>query len=136
MKEAGRLPKKIRSVFYNLSYRQFLDRIQMYCEDNRVRYQCIGPYNSSRQCLVCGHIEKSNRLKQEHFVCQKCGHSDNADANASKVLLKRVLTGTCGFCCETNSDNLKSTEQLKKYEEYLKKWATVTEEDIHNISCG
>lgn len=136
MKEAGRLPKKIRSVFYNLSYRQFLDRIQMYCEDNRVRYQCISPFNSSRQCLVCGHIEKSNRLDQEHFVCQNCGHSDNADANASKVLLKRVLTGTCGSCCETNSDNLKSTEQLQKYREYYKKWATVTEEDIQNISCG
>lgn len=98
MKERGRLSKNIRSVFYNLSYRQVLQRIQMLCEENRVTFRSVLPYNTSIECSKCGHIEKGNRLSQESFVCQKCGYSDNADNNASKVILKRFTTGTYGSC--------------------------------------
>ena len=98
MKERGRLSKNIRSVFYNLSYKQVLSRIQMLCEENRVTFRSVLPYNTSTECSKCGHIEKGNRLSQESFVCQNCGYSDNADYNASKVILKRFTTGTYGSC--------------------------------------
>ena len=107
MKERGRLSKNIRSVFYNLSYRQVLSRIQMLSEENRVTFRSVLPYNTSRECSKCGHIEKGNRLSQESFVCQKCGYSDNADNNASKVILKRFTTGTYGLCYKQ--------EYLEKY---------------------
>ena len=107
MKERGRLSKNIRSVFYNLSYRQVLSRIQMLCEENRVTFRSVLPYNTSRECSKCGHIEKGNRLSQESFVCQNCGYSDNADNNASKVILKRFTTGTYGSCYKQ--------EYLEKY---------------------
>lgn len=107
MKERGRLSKNIRSVFYNLSYRQVLSRIQMLCEENRVTFRSVLPYNTSRECSKCGHIEKENRLSQESFVCQKCGYSDDADYNASKVILKRFTTGTYGSCYKQ--------EYLEKY---------------------
>lgn len=138
MKERGRLSKNIRSLMSNLSHRQFMDRIQMLCEDNRVAYRCIPSYYSSQACLVCGHVHPENRKDQEHFVCQNCGHVDNADNNASKVLLKRVLTDTCGFRCKAYLDITdKSTpEEIQAHNEYLKKWSTVTEEDILRISCG
>lgn len=97
-KERGRLSKNIRSVFYNLSYRQVLSRIQMLCEENRVTFRSVLPFNTSIECSKCGHIEKGNRLSQESFVCQKCDYSDNADINASKVILKRFTTGTYGSC--------------------------------------
>ena len=96
MKERGRLSKNIRSVFYNLSYRQVLNRIQMLCEENRVTFRSVLPFNTSIECSKCGHIEKRNRLSQESFICQKCGYSDNADNNASKVILKRFTMGTYG----------------------------------------
>ena len=92
------LGKNIRSVFYNLSYRQVLSRIQMLCEENRVSFRSVPAYYTSQECAHCGHIEKGNRLSQESFVCQKCGYSDNADVNASKVILKRFATGTYGSC--------------------------------------
>lgn len=98
MKERGRLSKNIRSVFYNLSYKQVLSRMQMLSEENRVTFRSVLPYNTSRECSKCGHIEKGNRLSQESFVCQKCGYSDNADYNASKVILKRFTTGIYGSC--------------------------------------
>jgi IS605 OrfB family transposase len=96
MKERGRLSKNIRSVFYNLSYRQVLSRIQMLCEENRVSFRSVLPYYTSQECSSCGHVEKGNRLSQESFVCLKCGFSDNADLNASKVILKRFTMGTYG----------------------------------------
>lgn len=107
MKERGRLSKNIRSVFYNLSYRQVLGRIQALCEENRVSFRSVPAYYTSQECAHCGHIEKGNRLSQESFVCQKCGYSDNADVNASKVILKRFTTGTYGSCYKQ--------EYLEKY---------------------
>ena len=38
---------------------------------------------TSQQCPICGCIDKENRKTQESFVCVNCGHSDNADHNAS-----------------------------------------------------
>lgn len=108
MKERGRLSKSIRPVFYNLSYRQVLSRIQMLCEENRVSFRSVSPYYTSQECSNCNHIEKRNRKSQSDFICQKCGHTDNADLNASKVILKRALTGTYGFCCQPST-----TESVK-----------------------
>lgn len=96
MKERGRLSKNIRSVFYNLSYRQVLQRIQMLSEENRVTFRSVLPYYTSLECSSCGHIEKGNRLSQELFVCRNCGYTDNADENASKVILKRFTMGAYG----------------------------------------
>lgn len=109
MKERGRLSKNIRSVFYNLSYRQVLSRVQMLSEENRVTFRSVLPFNTSLECSHCGHIEKGNRLSQELFICQRCGYTDNADYNASKVILKRFTTGTYGSCYKQ--------EYLEKYDE-------------------
>lgn len=54
-------------------------------------YGEVNPRNTSRECACCGHIEKDNRKTQAEFICQSCGHSDNADKNAAKVILNRYL---------------------------------------------
>jgi putative transposase len=46
---------------------------------------------TSQECSVCGWIDKANRISQSDFCCGKCGHSENADVNAAKVILKRAL---------------------------------------------
>ena len=109
MKERGRLSKNIRSVFYNLSYRQVLNRIQMLSEERRSVFRSVPAFYTSVTCSRCNHVEKGNRLSQELFVCQKCGYTDNADNNASKVILKRFTTGTYGSCYKQ--------EYLEKYDE-------------------
>ena len=43
----------------------------------------VDPRNTSRTCNVCGHCEKANRKSQSEFCCKQCGHSTNADQNAS-----------------------------------------------------
>lgn len=54
-------------------------------------YGEVNPRNTSRECAFCAHIEKGNRKTQARFACQSCGHSDNADKNAAKVILNRYL---------------------------------------------
>ncbi|MGI0016013.1 MAG: RNA-guided endonuclease InsQ/TnpB family protein, partial [Nitrososphaera sp.] len=51
----------------------------------------IPPHKSSQECVVCGHTHPDNRQTQANFVCQNCGHAENADLNASKVLRKRGI---------------------------------------------
>lgn len=96
MKLKRRLSKNIRRVVSNWSYRQVLGRIQALCEENRVSFRSVLPFYTSQECSVCGHRDKRNRLSQEEFVCQKCGHSDNADTNASQTILKRFIFGNYG----------------------------------------
>lgn len=57
----------------------------------------VPPAHSSQECSQCGHTHPDNRPSQAEFVCQSCGHKDNADANASKIIRQRgvriVLSG-------------------------------------------
>ena len=49
----------------------------------------INPYQTSQECAECGHIHPDNRVSQSEFVCQVCGHQNNADHNAGRVIAKR-----------------------------------------------
>jgi len=49
----------------------------------------IAPHYSSQECNKCGHIDAANRVTQSLFCCTSCGHTENADVNAGKVLLSR-----------------------------------------------
>lgn len=43
----------------------------------------VNPAYTSQQCSKCGHVSKDNRKTQEMFCCVECGHTMNADFNAS-----------------------------------------------------
>ncbi|MDA8111200.1 MAG: zinc ribbon domain-containing protein, partial [Nitrospiraceae bacterium] len=51
----------------------------------------VSPHFSSQECARCGHIHPDNRPSQAVFVCQRCGLTDNADHNASRVMAKRGI---------------------------------------------
>lgn len=59
----------------------------------------VPAFYSSQECATCGHIHKDNRVSQSEFVCQSCGHRQNADHNASRVIaargVKQLLFGKC-----------------------------------------
>jgi len=52
----------------------------------------VHSYYTSQQCLMCGCIDKNNRKTQEEFECIECGYKSNADLNASRNILKRVVS--------------------------------------------
>lgn len=43
---------------------------------------------TSQTCSKCRHCEKANRKSQSLFLCMSCGHTENADFNASKNIAK------------------------------------------------
>jgi putative transposase len=47
----------------------------------------VHPAGTSRTCSCCGHVSPENRPSQALFYCVKCGHTENADVNAAKVIL-------------------------------------------------
>ena len=51
----------------------------------------VPPAYSSQECAQCGFTSPDNRLTQAEFVCQRCGHTDNADHNAAVVIAKRGI---------------------------------------------
>jgi putative transposase len=46
---------------------------------------------TSQECANCSHIHPDNRINQAWFHCGRCGHIDNADRNASKVIKQRAI---------------------------------------------
>jgi putative transposase len=51
---------------------------------------------SSQTCSACGHCCAENRPSQAVFLCVNCGHEENADTNASKVICSRGTHGEAG----------------------------------------
>ena len=61
----------------------------------------VPAHHSSQECSECGFTDPGNRPDQETFLCLRCGHAENADLNASKVIRKRGIAlirtaGTAG----------------------------------------
>jgi len=48
----------------------------------------VNPAYSSQTCSKCKHTSKENRKTQSLFECVKCGHTDNADFQATLNLLQ------------------------------------------------
>lgn len=45
---------------------------------------------TSQTCSVCDVTDPAGRVSQARFVCTACGHSENADVNAAKNILRRA----------------------------------------------
>jgi hypothetical protein len=83
-----RVAKSMRRSLGAWAYRDWLNRLEMACQVNRVRFEQVPAAFTSQRCHVCGHTERGNR-KGEKFCCRRCGYSGNADVNAAKNLLIR-----------------------------------------------
>jgi putative transposase len=63
------------------------------CERSGARLIFKNPAHTSQECAECHHIAPENRPSQSVFRCVKCGHTDNADHNAARVVLMRPAAG-------------------------------------------
>ncbi len=52
------------------------------------RQKKVDPAHTSQTCADCGSVSTANRESQARFECKDCGHSDNADVNASRNILR------------------------------------------------
>lgn len=91
-KQRRRLCKNMRRSLAAWAWRYWLERLKLACERYRVSFRSVPPQYTSQTCHACGHCERGNRAGEE-FLCRKCGHADNADANGAKNILQRFLVG-------------------------------------------
>ena len=56
-----------------------------------IRLISVWPARSSQTCSNCGSVDPKSRRTQNHFACTACGHEENADINASRVIAQRGL---------------------------------------------
>jgi putative transposase len=74
----------------------------------------VNPAYTSQRCSGCGHVHADNRLSQSAFLCQSCGHADNADLNAAKNILKLGLEtgGLPGLVCGSSRTSGRKQKSL------------------------
>ena len=51
----------------------------------------VDPRHTSDGCESCGHAARENRVTQAEFVCQRCGHTAEADEHAARNILRAGL---------------------------------------------
>ena len=74
----------------------------------------VNPAYSSQECSKCHFIHKDNRLTQDQFKCTSCGHEENADSNAAKVIKYRGIEFLKSFDNETYKPKSKKTISIRK----------------------
>lgn len=77
-----------------------------------VQVVAVDPANTSQRCSACGHTAAENRKSQAVFVCQACGHADNADVNAANNILAVGLAVTArGGTSQQRPGEARTTER-------------------------
>ena len=76
------------------SWGMFFELLEYKIKENGGTLIKVAPEFTSQICNCCGHVSKENRQSQAKFVCTACGHSDNADTNASKNIRDRGIHGS------------------------------------------
>ncbi len=74
--------KKSSRLLSHWTYTEIFDKLESYCLDAGVQIKKVSPTYTSQRCSVCGWTRKTNR-KGKQFKCTSCGHSQDADLNAS-----------------------------------------------------
>ena len=89
-----RASKKQRRSLHSWSFDQLKSFVLYKAKRAGVPVKLVDPRNTSRTCAKCGKVDKRNRKSQAEFICVACGHSDNADANASREISRRATVNS------------------------------------------
>ena len=80
-----------RSIL-DLSPGLFRRILEYKCNRLGCRFVAVPPAYSSQECSYCHHVSGSSRVDRDWFACVACGHTENADLNAAKVILHRAVS--------------------------------------------
>jgi putative transposase len=78
----------------------------------------VKPHGSSIECQKCTHSDPNNRLTQAEFRCLRCGHTENADIHASKVIAQRGLHDFLSGKVEFLDESKKKVKTARRKREY------------------
>ncbi|AFV23452.1 IS605 OrfB family transposase [Methanolobus psychrophilus R15] len=102
IRERTTVRKVDRDKYVKWAFNELRQFIEYKAKINGVIVRFVDPAYTSKQCSGCGHISDKNRKKQDAFSCQKCGHTENADWNASKNIASRAAINQPIVLCSAN----------------------------------
>jgi putative transposase len=70
---------------------QFVSILRAKAEDAGRTLIEVDPRHTSDGCENCAHAAPENRVTQAQFVCQRCGHTAQADEHAARNILRAGL---------------------------------------------
>jgi len=88
----GKFSRKHNRRMSHWLYAKVTNWLERYCEENGVRLEKVSPYKTSQYCRICNNWDRRNR-NGVVFKCVHCGHTDNADTNASQNIRLLGLAG-------------------------------------------
>jgi len=80
---------KISRIYEILDLKNIKHKIKRIANKHNLQVTFVHPEYTSQSCK-CGNITKNNRLKQEIFICTKCGDTMNADTHAAQMIEDRM----------------------------------------------
>jgi IS605 OrfB family transposase len=86
IRERVSVRRRQRARHHNWGFAQLRCFVQYKARLAGVPVVLVDPRNTSRTCIVCGCVDKRNRLTQARFECIACGHAGLADAIAACVI--------------------------------------------------
>jgi len=89
----GQFNRKASRKVNRIPYFKLFQAIKSIAVRERIEIIEIDPRNTSRTCYKCGSVRKANRRTQALFKCE-CGHTCNADINASVNIAHRAVDHT------------------------------------------
>ncbi|MET1030124.1 IS200/IS605 family element RNA-guided endonuclease TnpB [Domibacillus tundrae] len=76
--------RKLAKAISEVSWSEFRTMLEYKAKWYGRQVIAVDPRHTSQKCHSCGHTAKENRQTQAAFICVSCGHSENADINASR----------------------------------------------------
>lgn len=80
----------LNALLLDASWGELKQKVRIMSEKAGVIFIEINPRHSSQECSKCGYVSPTNRDK-ERFLCEACGHFDDADVDAAVVIRQRGL---------------------------------------------
>jgi putative transposase len=84
------------------------------CPWNGSRLVAVPAPHSSQECSSCGHVDKRNRISQAVFQCVACGHEENADVNAAKVIRLRGIEMAAGHAATACGEDVRPPRKRRR----------------------
>jgi putative transposase len=94
--------KSQRATLHGWSFYQLRQFIDYKAQLRGVPVVYVDPRNTSRECSVCGCVDKRNRPSQATFSCTSCGHAAHADVNAAINISRRAAVNP-PYCSDATS---------------------------------
>ena len=85
--------KRLAMSAHDAAFGEFWQMLDYKAAERGVTVVRVPPAYTSQTCSECGVVDRENRQTQAKFECVSCGHTENADVNAAKNILRMGLKG-------------------------------------------